>query len=154
MHQRMIPFLYPSLTIHKRISPLYALRHDPPLEKFQRTYFREDGTRDTVSILNFVHELRILPRPWEYLRCSIARYLADPESTPPPDTHTEVLEAISSAAKEIFSNVRAGKLSHFAYVLLSFDTNVSISVTNSFQQMDVRPLHARRSSRATGLYYH
>jgi hypothetical protein len=128
MHQRMIPFLYIMLTIYKPTWPYNDIGQLPDLGKFQRTFFQEDGSRETLSILNFVKDLRILPQPWCFLRCSLANHLANrrnASSDEPPDRHARVLEAMSLAAREIFSNVRRGKLGHFAYVFQSIGTNVN-----------------------------
>jgi hypothetical protein len=134
MHQRMILFMYPAVEIYKQVSPWEPNSQGLDLEKYQRTFFQEDGSKETLSIFSLVKDLRLLPQPWSFQRCSLAMHLAgrgDPRHEREDNMqHTCVLEAFSLIASQMFSNVRPGKLVHFSYVFLSIDTNSNRSVTN------------------------
>ena len=157
MHQRMIPFMYPVLEIIQRVP---WVPNDPQfdLEKYQRTFFQEDGSKETLSVFSIVKDLRVLPQPRSYQRCLLAMHLArtgDPRREHEDGMqHTRILEAFSLMASQMFSNVQPGKLGHFAYVLQPIYTNLNRPVTNHLEQMDVRLLHATRSPWTGGLYYH
>lgn len=104
------------------------------LEKYQRTFFQEDGSKETLSIFSIMKDLKVLPRPWSFQRCSLAMHLArtdDPHREHEDDMqHTRILEAFSLMASQMFSNVRPGKLSNFSYVFQPMDTNLNRPVTN------------------------
>uniref|UniRef100_A0A093XVQ9 F-box domain-containing protein n=1 Tax=Talaromyces marneffei PM1 TaxID=1077442 RepID=A0A093XVQ9_TALMA len=115
MHQRMIPFLYTQVIITKQTWPLENLRNVPPLEELERTYFQEDGSRERVSILNFAMSLTIFPKRWSFSRCSLSNIS---EGSPPPSIqHATTLEAVSFAARQIFSQVQKGSLRHFGWTI-------------------------------------
>lgn len=131
----MIPFLYPVVEIYEQVFPREESNNQGlDLEKYQRTFFQEDGSKETLSIFSLVKDLRVLPEPLSFQRCSLAMYLAgrgDPQHIPQDNMrHTRILEAFSLIASQMFSNVRPGKLVHFAYVFRSIDTNSNRSVTN------------------------
>ena len=120
MHQRMIPYLYPVLEIYKQVFPWERNSQGLDLEKYERAFFQEDGSKDSLSIFDIAKDLRILPKPWMFLRCSLARQLAErgnPRNQPQDQNrHTRILEAYSLIARQAFSKVSPGRLNHFTYV--------------------------------------
>ncbi|KAF3397470.1 hypothetical protein DPV78_007804 [Talaromyces pinophilus] len=120
MHQRMIPFMYPVLEIIQQV-PWVPNAPGFDLEKYQRTFFQEDGLKETLSIFSIVKDLRVLPQPWSFQRCLLAMHLArtgDPRREHEDGMqHTRILEAFSLMASQMFSNVQPGKLGHFAWML-------------------------------------
>lgn len=156
MHQRMIPFLYPVVEIYREVRP-YIDTNAPDLDlaEYERSFFQEDGSKDSLSILSLMKDLRILPQPWYFQRCGIERYIAGRSNIADPQSqHTGILATLASIGRQIFPNIRPGQLSRFSYVLQLIDTDGNGSVADHLQQMDVRLLHATRSPWTAGLYYH
>lgn len=109
MHQRMAPFMYQTLKIFKQLYGLVDHVRPRESEKYQKTFFQEDGSREMLSILSIVKDLRILPQPW--------RFLLTDHPTAMGNQHTYVLlRNLSSIAVHIFRRLSPGKLGHFAYV--------------------------------------
>lgn len=119
MHQRMIPFLYPVVEIYRKVRPrIDTNAPDIDLTEYERSFYQEDGSRDSLSILSLMKDLRILPQTLYFQRCGLERHLAGRSNvTDPQSQHTAILETLASIGRKIFPNIRPGQLNHFSYVL-------------------------------------
>jgi hypothetical protein len=111
-----MPVLYEKVIVSEREDRLDKLLISP-----MKTYFKEDGSRDTFDILSFVKDLRFIS-PIHECRCkrcyTYSLSFEDDEVVDSFDVHDYFMKSLSDAFRFAFLHLPKNSLRSFAYVVI------------------------------------